>query len=278
MNKEEFFKYYPKRKDDSNKFDNGRLLIIGGSYGMAGACIYNIIGARCVGASYIDVYLPDEIYEIVAKNEISAVYHPEIYKNDDFIKLNAFKKANAICFGSGLTNLNNKEKYLKLLLENSSVYNIIDAEGLNIISDNNDYLSINNKLILTPHLGEFSKLTKLSIKEIEENKIDIALNYARRNNVILILKGPHTLVVNNDGKLYINDSGNSALARAGSGDLLTGMLTGLVSLYDDPYIASKHAVWLHGYLADMGIKEYSKEIFDLKNYPLLADKFFLNKD
>lgn len=276
MNKETFFKHYPKRKDDSNKFDNGRILIIGGSYGMAGSCIFNIIGANSVGSSYIDVYLPKDIYPIVASNQIGAIYHPNVFDDNSFIDLDAFKKAKAIAFGSGLSNLLDKEKYLELLLKEARVPLIIDAEGLNIISNHNNLLKLNDNIILTPHLGEFMRLTKLSKEEIENNKEEIAINYAKRNNVILILKGLHTLVIDNNGNLYKNDSGNSILARAGSGDILTGMITGLCSLYDNYYDACIDAVWLHGHLADNALKYYSKEVFDLSVYQFLANQFFMN--
>lgn len=271
MNKDIFFNHYPKRKDDSHKFQNGHILIVAGSYGMAGACIFNIIGARSIGASYIEVYLPKDIYEIVAKNEISAVYHPDIYEKEDIFNN---LKVKAISFGSGLSNLENCDKYLKQLLCNSNVPLCIDAHGLHILADHDDYFSLNKNMILTPHLGEFSLLTKLSVEEINKNKEEIAINYAKKHGVILVLKGPNTLVINKDGQLYINDSGNSALAKAGSGDVLTGMITGLSALYEDSYLAVKDAVWLHGHLADEGIKKYSKEIFDLRNYPILADQFF----
>ncbi len=276
MNKDTFFKHYPRRKDDSNKFDNGRILIIGGSYGMAGSCIFNIIGANSVGSSYIDVYLPKDIYPIVASNQIGAIYHPNVFDDNSFIDLDAFKKAKAIAFGSGLSNLIDKEKYLELLLKEARVPLIIDAEGLNIISNHNNLLKLNDNIILTPHLGEFMRLTKLTKEEIENNKEEIAINYAKKNNVTLILKGHKTLVINNDGKFYQNNSGNSILARAGSGDVLTGMLTGLCAIYNDSRQACIDAVWLHGHLADEALKYYSKEFFDLSNYPFLANQFFMN--
>ncbi|MBQ1508530.1 MAG: hypothetical protein IIZ47_03840, partial [Erysipelotrichaceae bacterium] len=91
------------------------------------------------------------------------------------------------------------------------------------------------------------------------------------------LKGPGTLIVSPDERVTVNNSGNEALARAGSGDVLTGMITGLCALYSDPYQATVDAVWLHGHLADEAVKEHSKEIFDLTEYPRYADRFFFEK-
>lgn len=277
MNKEEFFKNYPIRKKTSNKFDNGHLLIVAGSYGMAGACILNIIGVRSVGASYIEVLLPDNIYEIVASNEITTVYHPDNLMNDNpFVELKSFNKVKAIGYGSGMANHPYKKEYLRNILNNAKCPIVIDAEGLRILSENEDFYSLNNKMILTPHLGEFSLLTKRSIEDIKNNTEEIALNFVKHKNVILVLKGPNTLVISKN-ELYINDTGNEALARAGSGDVLTGMITGLCALYDDTFKAVKDAVWLHGYLADEAIKTNSKEIFDLTKYPLYANDFFKSR-
>ena len=276
MDKETFFSHYPIRRKDSNKFDNGRVFLIGGSYGMAGACILNIIGARSAGASYIDVLLPKEIYPIVAANEITSVYHPDDLSSDE-ISVPALHKAGAIAFGSGMTNHPKKKEYLEYILRNADVPLIIDAEGLNLLSEHPEYYSFNSQMILTPHMGEFSRLCGISVEEIIENRIEIAVDFAKEKNVILVLKGPETLIVNKDGSFVINDSGNEALARAGSGDVLTGMIAGLCSMYSDPYLAAADAVWLHGHLADEAIKKHSREVFDLTAYPQYADEFFFRK-
>ncbi|MBR2578067.1 MAG: NAD(P)H-hydrate dehydratase [Erysipelotrichaceae bacterium] len=272
MNSRDFFKHYPVRKAGSNKFDNGRVFIIGGSYGMAGACILNIIGARSAGASYIEVMLPESIYPIVAANEITAVYHPDDLKGDAFP--DSFKKAGSVAFGSGMTGHPLKKEYLEYVLKNAKVPVVVDAEGLHILAENECFYKLNRKMILTPHLGEFSLLTGLNIEDINNNKKEIAVNFAKEKGVTLVLKGPDTLIVSGRGKVTVNDSGNEALARAGSGDVLTGMIAGMCSLYKNAFQATADAVWLHGHLADEGIKEHSKEVFDLTAYPELADRFF----
>ena len=276
MDQEKFFSHYPKRLSDSNKFDNGRIFLIAGSCGMAGACILNIIGARSVGTSYIDVLLPRDIYPIVASNEITSVYHPDDLDCDQ-IDLPALSKAGAVAFGSGLTNHPKKESYLGYVLRTVKVSTVIDAEGLRILARHPELYTTNTNMILTPHLGEFCDLTGLSIEEIKKDRIGIASRFAKEHKVILVLKGPDSLIVNTDGSYTVNDSGNEALARAGSGDVLTGMIAGLCSLYHDPYQATVDAVWLHGHLADEAIKIHSKEVFDLCRYPEYADRFFFQR-
>ena len=152
MNKKIFLKHYPVRKPDSNKYDNGVVLFVSGSYGMAGAAILNIIGARSAGVSYIHSLLPESIYPIVASKEITTVYHPDDLKDEHLInKLSFLKKVKAIGFGSGINNHPHKKEYLKDLLKNTDVPIIIDADGLRILSENEDLYKLNNKMILTPH-------------------------------------------------------------------------------------------------------------------------------
>ncbi|MCR4634099.1 MAG: NAD(P)H-hydrate dehydratase [Erysipelotrichaceae bacterium] len=278
MNKEEFFSHYPIRKTDSNKYDNGVVSFVSGSYGMAGAALFNLLGARSAGASYIHSYLPETIYPIVAGNEPSAVYHPYDPEDRDFFKDIVLRKVKAAAFGSGCDDLAYKENYLKDLIGLCDVPLIIDAAGLRILAQDPELYNEGKTLILTPHMGEFSALCRRPVKEIEEDKMTLAVNYAREHHVILVLKGPETLVIDPKGEVYVNHSGNPSLARAGSGDILTGMIAGLCSLYEDPYQAVKDGVWLHGHLADEALKTGSMEVFDLRLYPWLADRFFHSFD
>ena len=277
MDKEEFFRHYPSRKKDSNKYDNGVLAFVSGSYGMAGAALFNLLGAGSVGASYIHSYLPHSIYPIVAAKENAAVYHPYDEKDGQLIRNASFHKVKAIAFGSGTDNLPERMNYLKDLVEISEVPLIIDAQGLRLLSAAESLYEKGKTMILTPHLGEFSALCHMDTKEISREKEQIAVNFAKKNHVILVLKGPETLVIDTKGEIYRNDTGNCCLARAGSGDVLTGMIAGLCSLYEDPYQAAVDGVWLHGHLADEAMKSHSAEVFDLTSYPLLADRFFFEK-
>ena len=266
MDKYAFKDHYPFREKDSNKYDNGVVAFLSGSYGMAGAALFNLIGAKSAGASYIHSYLPASIYQIVAVNEMSAVYQPY----DDA----SFRKAGAVCAGSGIDRLKYKKEYLEEMLKTVSVPFIIDAGGLRLLGEDRSLYSLNDKLILTPHLGEFSALTQMSIEEILADRERIAVSFARNKNVILILKGPQTLVVSPKGEVYMNMTGNPALAQAGSGDVLSGIICALCALYDDTYQACIDAVWLHGYLADLAINKHAAETFDLREYPVIADSFF----
>ena len=245
---------------------------------MAGACILNIIGARSAGASYIDVCLPDTIYPIVASNEITAVYHPDDCTDSAFLKdIPALKKADAAAAGSGLTNHPFKKEYLKEILETVKCPVILDAEALHILAENEGFYDLSDQMILTPHYGEFAHLVHRPLEEIRENIADLAVDLAMEKKVTLVLKGPKTLIISPSGRVHVNESGNEALARAGSGDVLTGMMAGLCALYHSTYPAAADAVWLHGHLADEAVKRHSKEVFDLTKYPEYADRFFFER-
>ena len=104
--------------------------------------------------------------------------------------------------------------------------------------------------------------------------MEYAMKFAKENNVILVLKGPNTLVVSPAGDCYINQSGSQALAQAGSGDLLAGMIGGILSATCDVYTGVCMAVWLHGYLAEYGLSEHSMQNFPLEEYPAIMDRLF----
>ncbi len=278
MNEKDFFDHYPVRKADSNKFDNGHLLFVSGSKGMAGSAILNIIGANAVGTGYIHMLIDESIYPIVAGKEITTVYHVEDKEDPDLLDhLDLYSKLDAIAIGSGLNNSPNARDHLEHILRHFHGPIIVDAYGLDLLSEDKSLYSLNDSLILTPHIGEFARMTRSPKETILKDKEAIARYFALTNNVTLVLKGPQTLVVSSGGMMYVNDTGNAALARAGSGDVLTGMIAGLCSLYEDPYQATIDAVWLHGHIADMHAKNHSKEIFDLKTYPQYADRFFKEK-
>ncbi|MBQ2309982.1 MAG: NAD(P)H-hydrate dehydratase [Erysipelotrichales bacterium] len=279
MNEQEFFEHFPLRKANSHKSSNGVIVLIGGSFGMAGAAILNILGARSVGTGYIHCVTAESVYPIVASHEITAVYHPRtdglplVALPGDFLE-----KADAVSYGSGCANLLSKEGDVLHLLTKTECPFVLDAEGLRVLAKHPDYLKkAKGPVILTPHLGEFAALTGKTVEEIVENREELAVDYAVKNGVILVLKGPKTLVVSPDGDLTINNSGNEALAQAGSGDVLTGIITGMCAKVADPYQAACMGVWFHGHLADLGVKNHSKICFRLEDYPKIADEFFAGR-
>ncbi len=275
MDEEEFFRSFPKKKDNAHKTSEGRILIAGGGTGMAGALILNLIGARTMGASYIDVMIPENIYEITASKIITAVYHPFGWHTMEPVAEPLIENAKVIAFGSGAVNFPKNREFLDLALQNSTVPVILDAEALRIMV-HNTYLFrfVRCPVILTPHIGEFSALIGRQVHETIDEKIALAKKFAVENDVYLVLKGPHTTVFSPAGDMYINQSGNEALAQAGSGDLLTGIMAACLAVNNDIFKAICMAVFIHGHIADIGLAEMSVRGFDLEAYPRIMDQLF----
>jgi len=275
MNEEIFFSSFPKKKTTAYKNSNGKTILVGGSYGMAGALSLNIIGAKTVGASYIDVVLDESIYPIVASHHITPVFHPVSKHNLEQVALPLVRNARAIACGSGMTNMEYKQECMDLVLQNAKSPVVLDAESLRMLRYNT-YLFrfIKAPVILTPHIGEFAYLINKPVEEVMDRKIEYALAFSKENKVILVLKGPNTIVTSPTGDCYINQSGNQALGQAGSGDLLTGIITGILTMTRDTYKAACMGVWLHGKIADLGIEEQSIQCFDLESFPKIMNRLF----
>ena len=277
-----FFELFPKKPDDANKGSFGRMLLISGSYGMAGAASLNIIGAKSAGAPYIYVVLPEDIYPIIASQHITPVFHPYCeFKNDSPARdvegsvSSLLQEMRAVCFGSGAVNNFSKSRILKTLRKECKAPLVLDAEALRLIrSEDVDLHSFKCPLILTPHQGEFSALSGIPLSEIIGEPVVCASAYASVNGVIMVLKGPQTVVASPDGRYYINRTGNNALAQAGSGDVLAGIITAMLCFVEDPFEAACMGTYLHGRIADIGIESHSRQCFPLEEYPRIADGFF----
>lgn len=275
MNEDLFFQAFPKKQDDAYKGTFGKCGIIAGSYGMAGALMLNILGAKTTGASYVLAACPDSIYPLAATRFITPVFHPYNENNMQDIIIPMLKQVKAVSFGSGCTNFSKKAELLDLVLQNATCPVVLDAEALRLLEHNYYILQfVKVPVILTPHIGEFAALVNKPVSEIQKNRFACATDFAKTWNVYIVLKGPHTIVAAPDGKTYINQSGCQALATAGSGDVLTGILTGLIPLYKALFTAIISAVWLHGWIAEKGCETKSMQNFDLNSYPSIMDEQF----
>ena len=273
MNEEIFFSRFPRRPETAYKGTYGKTMLCGGCYGMAGALSLNITGARTVGAPYIEAVLPESIYPIVAMKHTAAVFHPFGYNTAQQVLDSVLPHAKAVAFGSGAVYMDRKQECMDLILQKAAGPVVIDAEGLRMLKYNTYLMRfVRCPVILTPHIGEFSALISKPAESIMKHRIEYALEFAAEHKVFLVLKGPDTIVVSPGGEVYINQSGNPALATAGSGDLLTGMIAAMCTLNPDVFEAVTMAVWLHGYLADLGREEYAAELFDLESYPALMNR------
>ena len=275
MDEERFFASFPKKRENAYKGTYGKTLIIGGCYGMAGALGLNLLGAKTVGAPYITAALPEEIYPAAATFQLTPVFHPFGQWTWHEVIEPLISDCSAIAYGSGANYMHHKEDILDLILQESRVPVVLDAAALRLLKHNMYILRFAKApVILTPHIGEFADLTGLPIAAVRDQKIKTAMAFAKDYHVTVVLKGANTIVAFPSGSLYINQSGNPALAQAGSGDLLTGILAGLLTMTCDVDTAVCMGVWLHGHLADLGIQEHSIQGFPLEAFPGLMDRLF----
>ena len=235
----------PKRAPHSNKGTYGRLLIIAGSYNMAGAAVLSTKAACKSGSGLVKVVTPEE-NRVIIQNSI-----PEaLLGTYDNIE-NDMNWADAIVIGPGLGQTGDAVKVVRKVVENAAVPVLIDADALNIISHDISVLK-NRKcqVVVTPHLGEMSRLTGLSISRIQSDIIKTARDFAKEYNVICVLKDFRTITAFPDGRAYINLSGNSGMATAGSGDVLAGITGSLLAQGFDWQKAAAFGVYIHGLAGD----------------------------
>ena len=244
----------PIDDDTSNKTTTGKILVVAGSANISGAAILCSLASLRSGTRYQYIY-SHKNNEILLKSNLfeSIVF---TYDDNNYItdKLNVIDKVDAIIIGPGISTTNIAKNILEFLLINSKVPVIIDADGLNIISENIDFLNINKNvpLVLTPHAGEESRIIK------NNNLEQIQDLFAINENIIVVSKNYFTKIISKDDEYTINKP-CSALAKAGSGDVLTGIIGSLISQKLDPFTACITGVYMHNRTGRILYSEYGKE-------------------
>lgn len=265
----DYQKMLPVRKPDSHKGTYGRLLVIAGSKGMSGAAYMNAVSAYQVGAGLVEVYTVEEnrvILQQLLPEAIISTYH-EFHEKEILDKLDL---ADAVCIGSGMGTGELSAKILKTVIFHAKVPCVIDADGLNILSQHMWYLEkkMHSQYIFTPHMKEMSRLTGRDIVTIKNNRKEIIEEFSDQYQVTCVLKDSRTLVKSANERLSINLTGNSAMAKAGSGDVLAGIIAGLLVQTKSCHQAAVLGVYLHGCCGDVARREkgnYSVMARDLIN-------------
>ena len=252
---------FSDRLNYSNKGDYGYIALVGGSTMYSGAIRLATMANSAMrsGAGVCTIFAPSSITNIISTNILESTIYP-LKENNGFIKFDEaeFKnllKYKAIAFGMGIGNNEETKKALEYLLINFDKALIIDADGLNALSQIKEYKT-KAKLILTPHIKEFSRLTNLTINEILNDEINIAKKYAKDNNVVLLLKGTTTIVTDGND-VYLSPTGSAGMATAGSGDVLSGIIGALAATYE-PIKAAYMGAYINGYAGMLAEKENSK--------------------
>ncbi len=259
-----------KRSRNSHKGIYGKVGIVSGSKGMAGAAVLNLNAALRCGSGIVKAFIPDEIYCVVEAMSLEAITCTYDTNNFPFEKLQKeiIDYSDAIATGSGCANATKYVYILNYLLDNCVQPLVIDAEGVNQLNLN-DLKNHKHPIILTPHYGEMAKLLKKDIDYIRTDILKKATDFSFRYKVYLVLKGARTIVACPDGQSFINTTGNPGMATAGSGDVLTGIITSLIGQGIEIKNALRTAVYLHGLAGDIGIKymgEHSLTAKDIIKY------------
>ncbi|MEL7607159.1 MAG: NAD(P)H-hydrate dehydratase [Sedimentibacter saalensis] len=259
-----------KRKRDSHKGTYGKAAFVSGSKGMAGAAVLNLNAALRSGSGLVKGFIPASIYNVVETMSLEAITHPF---NEERLYFDEFSRevlsfADVVSTGSGCTNLFNYEKILNSLLDECLNPLVLDAEGINLL--NLEKLkNYRQEIVLTPHYGEMARLLNKGVAEIRENIIETARSFSLFYNAYLVLKGARSLISCPDGSIFINTTGNPGMATAGSGDVLTGIITSFIGQQIDIKHALMAAVFIHGLAGDIAAKnvgEYSLIAGDIIKY------------
>src|SRR3989339_23010 len=254
---------FPRRKPDTHKGDYGHIFILAGSLGLSGAAVLCANSAMRSGAGLVTLGVPEGVYSIIAKKAYPEVMvRPLAETKDKTLSLKAYpaimsliEKTDVLAIGPGLSRNPQTQKLIRRIISNIHKPMVIDADALNALSGNLEILRINPNLkILTPHPEEFSRLAGQSTAYIQKNRETLAKRFACDYNIILVLKGHHTVVASAD-KVYVNKTGNPGMATAGSGDVLTGIISALLGQGLDGWTAAKTGVYLHGLAGDLAAKE-----------------------
>ncbi len=245
------------RKKFSHKGTFGHGLIIAGSYGMIGAAILATKAALRAGVGLITTHIPRYGYNILQTSIPEALI--SIDRSDIiYTESPEMDQYSAIGIGPGLDKKTNSQKALKELLESAKVPLVIDADALNMISMNKEWYGlIPGNTILTPHPREFERLVGKTENSIE--RIKKQLEFSKKYKVYIVLKGAHTTISTPDKRLFFNSSGNPGMATAGSGDVLTGIITSLLAQGYTQEDACLIGVYLHGLAGDFALDTQSQE-------------------
>lgn len=259
--------FMPKRPADANKGTFGHLLMLCGSYRMAGAAVMSAKAAERSGVGKITLAFPEKAYPAVASKLNEPLFLPLAYDEKGFFDVSArdevikeLENKSAVLVGCGIGKDIGSRAVVETVFKRCKAPILVDADGINILSENIYLLDEREEMtVLTPHLGEFSKLIDKPISDILLNRKKYAEQFAELHpNTVLVLKGKNTLIACKGEILYINSTGNAGLAQGGTGDALAGLMAGFIAQGISPLKSAVMAAHIHGEAGDMCAKELSQ--------------------
>ena len=260
-----------KRHRDLHKGDCGRVLVIAGSKGMAGAAILSARGALRGGAGLVQICAPEELFPILQ------IGVPEATCISRMLPPDQLGKYQAIVIGPGLGDDDSNGSLIKLVLESKCKAVVLDADGLNLVARHEELMEMvinaEGRLIITPHPGEAARLLGCSVALIQEDRGGAVKRLADKTRAVTVLKGAGTLVASPGQNTYINTTGNPGMATGGSGDVLSGIIGALTGQGFSCLEAAAAGVYIHGLAGDLAAEnlgEYGMIASDIAVMTALA--------
>ncbi|WP_348268523.1 NAD(P)H-hydrate dehydratase [Edaphobacter sp. DSM 109919] len=243
---------------NSNKGKFGHVLVVGGSWGKAGAPSMASLAGLRAGAGLVTAGVVESIVGIVAGVAPELMISPLMEKTKLLANLEGkkferlMKGITVLAVGPGLGTDGDAPEFARQLVAKTTVPVVIDADGLNAFAEKTELLKgAGRTMVLTPHPGEMARLAGMTVKEVEADRVGLARRFATEHGVTLVLKGWRTLVAHPDGSVAVNTTGNPSMAKGGSGDILTGIVAAMLAQFpDDVARAVEAAVYLHGLAGD----------------------------
>ncbi|MDR0424565.1 MAG: NAD(P)H-hydrate dehydratase [Clostridiales Family XIII bacterium] len=254
------------RRADTHKGDYGRVLIVAGSPGMAGAAVLCALGAFRSGAGLVQLAVDEALFPIMHAGivEATCVSRSRLLGSLGRPGAGGIGAFGAIAAGPGLGNTAETKEMIARLAETYTGTMVIDADGLNALAGSTDLLRrARCRVIITPHMGEAARLLGTEPAELKRARHDAAARLAAISGCAALLKGAETLVFSDDGRKMANKTGNPGMATAGSGDVLTGVIASLAAQGLQPFEAAAAGAYLHGAAGDAAAR-------DLGEYGLMA--------
>ena len=246
------------RTAESHKGDFGRVTIVAGSRGKTGAAHLAAMGALRSGAGLVTVATPGSCLPIVASMGAEFMTEPLPESKEGSVTKAAIERIlemshDVIACGPGLGRAPAVGEFVRALIQRSDVPLVLDADALTVLADDPAALMgrEDRDVIITPHPGEMARLIGGTVEDVQNNRIEVAADFATTHHLYVVLKGHRTIVATPDGSVYINPTGNAGMATGGTGDLLTGMITAWLAQLLDAEAACRLAVFLHGAAGDL---------------------------
>ena len=266
----DFVSLLAPRQRDANKGSYGHVLVIGGSLGKAGAAAMAGFLALRAGAGLATVATSRSVLSTVAG------FHPEVMTESldetdaGTISLRSLEsgvmdalveRKTVLAIGPGISRHRETAELVRRVVQKYETPMVLDADALNAFEGVAPSLKGRGRsLVITPHPGEMSRLTGLSIAEIQANRVEVARKFAREHELVVVLKGHRTLIAPPDGEVWVNPTGNPGMATGGTGDVLTGMVAGLIAQHPRRLLdATALAVYLHGLAGDLASEELGEQ-------------------